>query len=86
MTWWESAACRHLPTNLFFLERWEQGTHQAAAEACLDCPVYAECFDWAIVHELEGYWAGTTPEARRRIRRAQNISYRRPVFQFAVNE
>lgn len=36
---------------------------------CLGCSFIAECRDYAVAHEVDGYWAATTPDERRAIRR-----------------
>jgi WhiB family redox-sensing transcriptional regulator len=36
---------------------------------CADCPVKAECYNYALTYDMLGYWAGTTAAQRRRVRR-----------------
>lgn len=35
---------------------------------CSGCPVRQQCFDYALHHVVDGYWAGTTPKVRSRMR------------------
>lgn len=46
---------------------------ERAAAYCKVCDVYAPCHAWALAHETEGIWAATTPEQRRRLRKALGI-------------
>ena len=75
--WWEEAACRGtVPVDAFFMEH---GRYPSACqEACHHCPVYLECFDWALRHENHGFWAGTTPKMREKIRRQRGSHLARP--------
>ncbi len=36
---------------------------------CRQCPLIAECLEWAIEHREKGVWGGTTEEGRKVIRR-----------------
>ena len=68
-SWRARAACRGLDPAMFFPE---VGENTAAAKAvCAQCPVSRECLDFALANtETEGVWGGTTPRARRPLRRA----------------
>lgn len=35
---------------------------------CAECPVRQQCFDYALSVNVEGYWAGTTPRIREKMR------------------
>lgn len=37
-------------------------------QLCGDCPVLAECLNYAVVHEQYGYWGGTNETERREVR------------------
>ena len=39
-----------------------------ARSICAECPVKAECLEYALDHENYGMWAGTSERGRRRIR------------------
>jgi hypothetical protein len=51
--WRDQAACKDTDTRLFFPELHEPISY-TVIELCLRCPVYEECQDWAIRHELHG--------------------------------
>ena len=46
-----------------------------AKELCKECPDFAPCLEWALVHEDQGIWAGTTNQDRNRLRRKHNITF-----------
>lgn len=81
--WQESAACRTVDPELFYLEdnaRCENKDNKVAAAkaVCAGCPVVADCLAFALAdkHALNfGVWGGTTPEERlvilRRVRRTR---------------
>lgn len=71
--WTNDAACTDLDTNLFYPDGGETVDARAVA-TCRRCPVRPECQDWALRHENEGYWAGMTPTARRRLRRSLGLT------------
>ena len=61
MTWRTQAACRTVPTSVFFPE---QGENAAAAKAtCQRCPVARQCAQEG-ADEYHGVWGGTTPTDR----------------------
>lgn len=68
--WYGDALCAQVDSAIFFPE---QGGSTAAARAvCAMCPTntQAQCLAFAIDNgEVEGIWAGTTPNDRRKIRR-----------------
>lgn len=56
------------------------------ANACKRCDLYAECREWAVWHELHGYWAATTPVQRERERQSRGIEYALPIDNVAATE
>ena len=42
--------------------------HDLAAKVCSSCPIRQQCLNWAIENEQYGFWAGTTPAMRSRMR------------------
>jgi WhiB family redox-sensing transcriptional regulator len=67
--WRASAACRGVPTSVFFPE---QGSYVAEAFAiCGRCEVRRQCEEEAIRSGFEGVWGGTTELQRRSIKRRQ---------------
>ena len=75
-SWMADAACKGMDTDLFYSERGEWGALESPAMAvCRECPVRAECLEYAIERcDDIGVWGGTSgkkrQELRRKIRRA----------------
>lgn len=46
-----------------------------AKELCKSCPDFNVCLEWALVHEDQGIWAGTTQQERQRLRKKHNITF-----------
>lgn len=61
-SWRDESICQYEDPLLFELadgERWESGRFNAAARICLECPVEAECDDFATrMNERHGFWGG----------------------------
>jgi WhiB family transcriptional regulator, redox-sensing transcriptional regulator len=66
MSWKELGICREMDPAVFFPDhdRWAE---ERAKAICVDCPVRAQCMDYAIVNRELGIWGGTTERDRRRI-------------------
>lgn len=64
--WHAEAACRGQGPELWFPANGEPTAE--ALELCQGCPVHVECFAAGLI-ERHGVWAGTSEEARRRLRR-----------------
>ena len=75
----EEGRCKGMALEIFFPvseipgRSGHVGPDPRAAAACAECPVRAECYQHALTNELEGFWAGTTATARKRIRRREGI-------------
>ena len=71
--WRERAACKDLPTELFFPNGEGDSVAEQVAEAravCAVCPVREDCLEFAITtRQDDGIWGGLTEEERRRMRR-----------------
>lgn len=66
--WREFAACKDADPDLFFPSQGQNGARAKAV--CAECPVAAECLQWALVNnETIGVWGGTNERDRRLIRR-----------------
>jgi WhiB family redox-sensing transcriptional regulator len=67
--WQRQASCRGTDTDLWFPV---SGTSQAAKAVCEACPVRRLCLEYVVASSrvLQGIWAGTTEQERRRMRRA----------------
>jgi WhiB family redox-sensing transcriptional regulator len=70
--WVLRARCREEPTDTFFPDTRNRGvSHDRALALCQECPVRAECLDFAVSNgEKYGIWGGTVPHERRKLRRA----------------
>ena len=65
--WLEGGACRPFPTAWWFST--DPGETAAANAICADCPVRAECLEFAVSRPaLLGVWAATKPAERAAIR------------------
>ncbi|CAB4750437.1 unannotated protein [freshwater metagenome] len=68
--WQESAACRELPTEMFFYTDGERGPRRknrenAAKAVCASCPVLQACRKQALtLAEPYGIWGGLTEDDR----------------------
>lgn len=68
--WVAQAGCVGADTNLFFSDR--PADQSAALQVCADCPVRADCAEWAVpIADLAGVWGAMTVAARRAERRRQ---------------
>lgn len=67
--WDEGALCAQTDPELFFPEVGQTDLVRDARNICQQCPLLAECREYAVRHgELHGIWGGTTERERRRIR------------------
>ena len=65
--WRSDAACLGVDPDLFFPERGGDG--RGAKAVCAECPVTAECLDFALINsEKFGIWGGKSERERGRIR------------------
>lgn len=68
---WALAACRDSDPELFFPEKGRTGGF-IAKSICEDCPARRACLQFALDSgEEHGIWGGTTPNERKRLRRAE---------------
>ena len=66
--WVYDAACKGLPSDLFFPKRTDHESEWAAKAVCINCPVRLLCLKQNLSEE-KGIWGGTAPRDRRVIRR-----------------
>jgi len=73
-SWMLGARCRDLPPVIFFPS--DGVGVEVARRYCAECPVRAECLEFALEHRIDhGVWGGSSERERRRIvrsRRAQS--------------
>jgi WhiB family redox-sensing transcriptional regulator len=66
--WRAQAACRGLPTELWFPQKGDNHAQSVAKEICGTCPVQQDCYDYAMEVaqqvELLGTWGGTSQKQR----------------------
>src|SRR5947209_2878886 len=80
--WLHRAACRALPTELFFPagELDDKAVEQAeeAKNVCAGCPVQGACLEFAIAtNQPYGIWGGANASERRSLRRRRQAERRR---------
>lgn len=67
--WQPEAACLNLSITekdrVFFPGRGRPNKTAPFEQYCGICPVIDECLEFALVHEEEGVWGGTTSEQRK---------------------
>ena len=71
-----SEPCRQVDPEIYYPSSFYAVTRMTRAlmdSLCNDCHARDACLLWALHHEKDGYWAGTTPEDRYRLRRSMNI-------------
>ena len=61
MSWHQNAACRTIPTRVFYPEKGVNA--QPAKAVCARCPVRAQC-EAEGAHEPHGVWGGASPAER----------------------
>lgn len=67
--------CAGIDVELFYPDKGENGNYMQLRRMCLsDCPVYQACYDWAVSHEIHGFWAGLSPIERRYERNKNGIT------------
>ncbi len=70
--------CRQVDPELFFPTTFNAVTRKDKAlmtDICNDCRMREPCLLWALHHERDGFWAGTTPEDRIKLRRKLKIQF-----------
>lgn len=68
--WMNDAACRGMPTDLFFPQRGEPLNQIRAV--CAGCRVAAECLEYALTNtDKFGVWGGKSEKERRKLRHTQ---------------
>lgn len=69
-SWLMGAACKDADPHLFFPHTGENREAASAKAICHQCPVEADCLDWALkTDEQFGIWGGKSQRERARIKR-----------------
>ena len=70
--WMATGKCKSLDPAIFFPNDWV-GV-QVAQRICAECPVKAECLEYALVNRVDhGVWGGASERERRRLIRRRRL-------------
>ena len=78
-----SEPCRQVDPEIYYPSSFNavtRMTRQLMDSLCNDCGMREPCLLWALHHEADGYWAGTTPADREKMRRHMRVSLNVPVI------
>lgn len=68
--WMKRAACKGMPTEVFFPEAGYNKHKKLAEETCRVCPVRLRCLDFALNNKIShGIWGGMAGGSRKKYRR-----------------
>jgi WhiB family redox-sensing transcriptional regulator len=73
---WESTpSCVGTDTELWFTKNDEPSYDEKnlLQRICAGCEVRNQCLEYSLKHNVMGYWAGTTPRERQRLRKKLGI-------------
>ena len=71
--------CATLDPELYFPDDFygqTRKTKRVMESLCRSCHSRAACLTWAVKHEVDGYWAGTNPHTRKKLRRELGVTLR----------
>jgi hypothetical protein len=69
----ESQSELHEPFMEYHTDAREREQLQYLTRVCTQCPFLTKCFGYAVKHESHGFWGGTSPRQRHKLRREYNI-------------
>lgn len=75
--------CRQVDPDIYYPSTFNAVPRMTRAllnELCNGCAMRDPCLMWALHHEKDGFWAGTTPEDRHKMRRTLRIPLNVPVI------
>ena len=78
-----SEPCRTVDPELYYPSSFNAVTSMTRAllnSLCHDCQAQPACLLWALHHEDQGFWAGTTPTDREKLRRDMGIKVSVPLI------
>lgn len=64
--WMDAAVCAQTDPELFFPDG--GGNAALARRICSTCPVVENCLQYAVEHNEQGIWGGTSAKTRQRMR------------------
>ena len=67
---WHAAACKGVLVDLFYLETLSESLIHTPTlrRICRDCPILEDCREYALEHEVHGFWGGLTATERQKLR------------------
>lgn len=81
LNWRSQGKCRGMDPQLFYPSADNSGrVRKEAREACRDCPVINQCYDYALRNEVYGYWAGLDERDRKRRQLAAGVTPRKWLY------
>lgn len=66
-------ACEGTDTELWFPNKSEYTHKDFLTRICNSCPASDQCLEYALEYEVDGWWANTTSQSRRKIRESRGI-------------
>ena len=75
----EEPLCAEVGVEIFYTDDKDEkkvdsmSTYAMANSICKKCPHRNECAEWAIKHELFGFWGGLSPKERTNLRRDKRM-------------
>ena len=72
--------CAEVGPSFFYPEMKDPRKHatEAIKRMCYGCWFQAECLEWGMRHEADGYWGGLSPKHRANLRRELGIILESP--------
>lgn len=73
--WTDTPACAGTDTEMWFVEdnKRDYSEVNLLKRICAGCPVKQQCLEYALHNSVQGFWAGTVPRHRNRLRKKLNI-------------
>lgn len=73
--WMTEARCIEVDTEIFFPDKGDRGSAEAARRICNGCEVRVQCLEYALSNaEVYGIWGGTNERDRRPLLKARGIA------------
>lgn len=76
--WSGDEPCRTMPADFYYPQADTGTIPQILLAMCQVCTSYYDCMEWALHHEKDGIWAGTTATQRIAMRRSRGITLSTP--------
>ena len=73
--WMKEARCAEVDTEMFFPDKGDMTSANAARRVCNGCEVKQQCLEYALDNrEIYGIWGGTNERDRRPLLKARGIA------------